>query len=340
MPQLKMFTIFPLPAIVGIVLLCTSQVFANDSTARLGAGGIELLKNEHIRMLEEVLEISPTKVRVKYRFLNESDQDTHTTVAFPVSPEDPILGYHSPVAFSSNILKTFKVLVNGRLLTTQHERKAVVDGRDITAELRKLGLSDKEIFFEVSYENLDPLLEKLRKPREEFGDWSISHTLYWEMTFPTHKETIVEHEYEPGAGGGWTIPYQGGAKEEFKKSVANLWSSFSGKLEEREDEDCLDEATKRAVENRVKVAVAEGANSVSVSYVSIEYILGTGRNWKGPIGEFKLRLIKEKPDQFVSVCFPGRPEKISPTTYEFVQKDFVPPDKLVVYFYTVDGEVK
>jgi hypothetical protein len=52
------------------------------------------------------------------------------------------------------------------------------------------------------------------------------------------------------------------------------------------------------------------------------------------IREFRLRLIKERPDWFVSVCFPGKPEKISPTVYEFIQKAYVPQDKLVVYFYS------
>ena len=47
---------------------------ANDSTAALAAGGIELLKNEHIAIREEVLEISPVKVRVKYRFFERANR--------------------------------------------------------------------------------------------------------------------------------------------------------------------------------------------------------------------------------------------------------------------------
>ncbi len=35
----------------------------------------------------------------------------------------------------------------------------------------------------------------------------------------------------------------------------------------------------------------------------------------------------------------NRPQKISPNVYEFHQKDFVPQDDLVVYFYTVSPEV-
>jgi hypothetical protein len=71
----------------------------------------------------------------------------------------------------------------------------------------------------------------------------------------------------------------------------------------------------------------------------VEYILGTDHNWKCPIGEFKLRLKKETPEEIVSVCFPGQPEKPSPTIYEFTEKNFVPGDRLVVYFYHVDKEL-
>jgi hypothetical protein len=211
-------------------------------------------------------------------------------------------------------------------------RKAVIGDRDITEQLRKLGLSDEEIFFDVAYEDLEPLLSKYKTIKEEYGNWwAISQTLFWEMNFPSGREIVVEHEYAPAIGGGFAVVYN---QPNLKAEISNLWKSFTGKHDENED--CLEETTKRAIENRVKMAMSKGAEAVTVNYSSVEYILGTGRNWKGPIGEFRLRLVKEKPDQFVSVCFPGQPEKISPTVYEFYQKDFVPQDTLVVYFYTVD----
>jgi hypothetical protein len=67
----------------------------------------------------------------------------------------------------------------------------------------------------------------------------------------------------------------------------------------------------------------------------IEYVLGTGRNWKGPIGKFVLRIEKESRDHFVALCFPGSPKQISPTASEYVETNFVPPDRLVVYFYSI-----
>lgn len=95
---------------------------------------------------------------------------------------------------------------------------------------------------------------------------------------------------------------------------------------------CLDDITKRAIQNRIKARMAL-ARPTSLTFSDVEYILGTGRNWEGPIGKFTLRIRKETPDELVSLCFPGKPTKISPTVLEFHQKDFVPPDRLVVYFY-------
>ena len=312
------------------ILIAPTGTRANDSVAALGAGGIELLKSEHIRILEEVLEIFPQQVRVRYRFLNESDQDIATKVAFPLPPYAGDPSSNVPINYPSRIFATFKVSVNSRPVVTGSERKALLDGRDITDQLRELGLSDKEIFFDVPDKGTRDLWLKLEQFIPRVGHlWDISQIIFWDVTFTAGKETVVEHEYTPATGSGFALVGNG---ENLKGDIAKFWGSFTGK-HDRENEDCLDETTKRAIENRVKIAVTKGAESVEVHYQKIEYILGTGRNWKGSIGEFKLRLVKEKPDQFVSVCFPGKPEKVSPTIYEFYQKDFVPQDTLTVYFY-------
>lgn len=331
-------TLFPVALISIAILFSPTGTWANDSIAALGAGGIELTKTEHIRALEEVLEISTKKVRVKYRFLNESEKDIHTTVAFPFPSYNLRSLIYEPSANTSEMVsETFKVVVDGREIPTKLERKAVLAGRDITDQLRKSGLSDKEIFFEVTVKDADPLSERLDKFRVRFGDfWNVSQTAFWDMTFPSGKQIVIEHEYVPAAGGGycpWPDLYGKDSAERFKKAQ-ELWSSFTGKRDK--DEDCIDERTKRAIENRAQMAISKGLQSVMVYYDNVKYILGTGRNWKGPIGEFKLRLIKDKPTHFVSVCFPGKPEKISPTVYEFTQKDFVPQDTLAVYFYRVE----
>lgn len=337
-PKLDRRRICQALVIAVITFIATVGAFANDSTARVGAGGIEFLVNEDIRMVEEVLEISPSRVRVTYRFLNESDRDIHTKVAFPIPAYDPIVSSLVSIADPNSILSSFTVRVNGASVETRGVRRAYVKDRDITDQLRKMGLSDKEIFFEVSDVDFQAFMDKLEGVKKKIGGWWwIRLTVLWDMTFPAKKELIVEHDYTPATGSGWAMSHTGQSREDLKLSTDALWNSFTGKTDPYED--CLDDAAKKAIDNKVRKAASRTPDSVTVSYHSVEYILGTGRNWKGPIGDFTLRVKKAKPDQVVSLCFPGEPKKIGSTVYEFHQKDFVPPDKLVVYFYTVGSEV-
>lgn len=130
--------------IVAAVTMSASAARANDSMARVGAGGIRLIKSEHIRMLEEVLEISTKTVSVTYRFLNESAHDIRTTVAFLMPP------YHwtdGQLWWDENQkpVSTFKAFVDGRPVSTKTATKALVGGVDVTQRLRRAGLTDANI---------------------------------------------------------------------------------------------------------------------------------------------------------------------------------------------------
>jgi hypothetical protein len=92
---------------------------------------------------------------------------------------------------------------------------------------------------------------------------------------------------------------------------------------------CMDAGAEKAIATRLKRLDQTGVYLNDVSYV-----LGTGRNWKGPIRLFTLRIIKEKPDQIISLCFPGKSARIDDKTLEFTQKNYYPQDALVIYFYS------
>ncbi len=255
--QVNSLSIFALVLISIGVLILPTRSFGNDSIAALGAGGIELIKSEHIRMLEEILEISPQKVRVKYRFFNESDQDINTKDAFPLPFYGGIAHANVPIGDPNRIFTTFKVSVNNRPVVTGSERKALLDGRDITNKLRKLGLSDEEMFFNVDDQGKGALWKKLKQFIPKVGDWwDISQIIFWDMTFPAGKETVVDHEYKPATGFGFAHVGNG---ENLNEDISRLWRFFTGKDEERENEDRLDKTTRRAIENQVKMAASKGA---------------------------------------------------------------------------------
>jgi hypothetical protein len=323
------------------ILMQSAGACANDTIARIGAGGITFEKTDDIRMLEEALEISTKEIKVKYKFLNEADRDIHAMVAFaaPAYAADSE-SYNFDNAMR-RLVDTFKVLVDGQPVSPEVNRKAVVRERDVTAQLRELGLSDKQIFdschgthYWQTYCDLSKKqkakLEGLKVDNKPLREWKVATTLFWRQTFLAGKAIVVEHTYVPVVGGMYGFPYSDGVVD-----FSQIWTAPGDEINKA----CLDERTKQAIQNRIKAVAAKNPEYLTVTLNHVEYILSTGRNWKGPIGEFKLRLKKETPEEVVSVCFPGQPKKLGPTLYEFTEKSFVPDDRLIVYFYNVDRDV-
>lgn len=288
---------------------------ANDSLVvnRESAGGLVLLKSEDIRMVQEVLEISTETIHVHYRFRNESDKDIRTMVAFPL-PKYP-WNWSAIRSDKTEPIKHIFTKVNGNAVETIKFRRAKQYEKDITDELRKIGLSDNQMFEAVAHcdaysvEPWDseqeqqaglvgcgftPQQVETLKTRE-LDWWEVDETDLWEYVFPAHKEVDVEHEYVPHAG----------------FTEGNPFSDLAT---------CMDESTAKAIHSRPYT-------------LDVGYILKTANNWKGPILDFKLIINKTRADQIVSLCFPGKPKKVG-TSITFSIKDFVPEDDLVVFFFS------
>lgn len=325
-------------ALATAVIFCAAlHTQANDSTARIGAGGIELLKTDDVRMLEEQLDISPQRVRVRYRFLNEGKSDLHTTVAFPM----PAYRWNPGEAQTEvNVrpMRSFVAKIDGKIVSTQLSRSAMAGGKDITRELRAAGLSDTQIFdtFGDATVDGDGLTDNQRRRvlalvgGFPIPGWQVAETMHWEQTFPAGREIVVEHEYEPFVGMVYSAPVQRG----FARSELDLRPVSLGSEARNLKEACLDDGIKQALDRRI-TDLAGAAPEVWVTLQDVEYVLGTGRNWRGPIDDFTLTIEKASADQLVSLCFPGKPTRVGGTSLQFRHRNFVPQDKLVVYFYTV-----
>lgn len=319
----------------SILLISTCAANANDSIARVGAGGLELLKTDNIQMVSEVLEISPSKIKVKYHFLNTSNNDIKTTVAFPMPAFDES-GVIDGVKENQRPLDSFKIFVNAAPVPTKNNRVFLINNVDVTDKFRNIGLSDVQIF--------DPkftctgLIEDLNaqakcklttaqisaiKNMNTGGNGQIQETAYWEQTFPAGKKIEVVHEYKPFVG-------------ELEFGTYDFTNTQV--ISETGAEACFDNSTLKAIQNK-RHKLSDDPDDPNtyppVALRQVEYILGTGRNWQGPIKSFKLILKKESPNDIVTLCFPGKPLKTSPTTIEFSQSDFVPQDKLIVFFYHI-----
>jgi hypothetical protein len=316
----------------SIISLIAPSCRANDSIARVATGGITFEKTEDIQMVQEVLEISTEAIRVNYRFLNKSKKDIHTTIAFPMPPYSYNPGF-STTAENNKPLESFEAKVNGQVLDVKDDRRAMVGKKDVTKQLQDIGLTEEQIFetfamcgSEGDTVNYCNVTKSQEAELVKVGNWEVYETALWDQAFPAQKEITVSHEYTPLVG-GWYYP----AYLEEEPHNPTAW----GVGARNKDDVCADDGTKRAINKRIRSLIANGAGNVTVFVGEVEYILGTGKNWAGSIGDFRLRIIKDSPEQIVSLCFPGKPKRLDARTIEFSQKNFIPQDKLLVNFYTV-----
>ncbi len=305
---------------LAALLLLAQPARANDSIAEIGAGGLVLVQADYIRMEKEDLYISPSQVKVDYVFRNTDDKDHTHIVAFPMPDIDPIDYMESdngiPDQNADNFMK-FSVSVDGKPVTPELEMRAVVAGIDLTDELKALGLPLNPLSEAARMAVRALPMEKLReleimgavRMQDDYIDtsWSLRSTYYWRQNFPAKVAINVSHSYTPAVGG--TFFTETSIDEAYYK-----------------DTYCLDAGTIAAL--RKKLAELPDDRRMLLT-TSLEYILTTGSNWMGPIGDFRLVLDKQKPDAIISLCEDGV-KKIGPTQFEVLKQDFYPEKNLKV----------
>ena len=117
-----------------------SPALCNDSEAMTPLGGLVLLKNDSIVMASEDLFISAKQVRVRYRYINESDRDIVTTVAFPMPVIPPDDSSNENRTFWSDASTMFKTMVDGRAVELTVVEQAFLGGGEVTGRLRAASL--------------------------------------------------------------------------------------------------------------------------------------------------------------------------------------------------------
>jgi hypothetical protein len=314
-------------AILAASLAATAPTLANDSTAELATGGLVFVRNDNVEMRSEELSISAKEVSVRYRFFNKSGSNVTVLVAFPmpeIRVDGPDANMSLPTEDPVNLLG-FATAVNGKPVKTEVEQRVFAAGIDRTDLLRSLNIPlaphlqstgralDK--LFPDRWEELIRLgiaeveefdagkgMEKHLAPR-----WSLRTTFYWQQTFPAKAETVVEHRYRPSVGG---------SVQTFLADPANAREEG---FEEFRRKYCIDKTFYAGVQ-KVRGKSKQGA---PFSEERIEYILKTGANWAGPIGDFRLVIDKGDADSLVSFCGDDV-KRISPTQFEMRKTDFFP----------------
>jgi hypothetical protein len=332
--------------ITAVALLSlTPSASANDSSAAVGVGGLELRQNEAISMDSEDLFISRQLIKVKYRYTNRSKKDVETLVAFPL-PAIPwgIAPYLSEQGYPDWNNLRFSTKIDGKVAALTRVDRVEVAGKDVSGRLKQLGWP---VDYWENYEFMEGLIglpEKqklaaleeglLRRPNDDPKSvepaWQLVTHITRKQIFPAGKSVTVEHEYIPVAGGS----VGGALVAEYRKNPDFRFADYAKQY-------CIDKAFltgfDKAYATKLKSFNAKGADDSGAPHMEhwVSYVLKTGANWKGPIKDFRLVIDKEKPENLLSFCGTGV-KKISPTRFEMRKTNFKPTadlDILIVEFF-------
>jgi hypothetical protein len=296
--------------------------FADDSSAALAAGGLVFTKQADIRMASEDLFISPKQVKVRYEFINDGRQDVQTVVAFPLPDIDVREFWYEPLGTTTGTgpnFMGFALTVDGRKVVAKADERAVLDGRDVTAQVRAAGLP-VNIVGDAMVKTLDNLAPAQRKSLLTQGllegekedvhpHWIAKTSFWWHQVFPAGKTVVIEHSYQPVTGQSFFGEESLSDKDE---GAANR-KAF-----------CIEAPARKAIEAKIAKLDKSGPNGAYLQAYTTEFVLKTANNWKGPIGRFRLALDKIKPDNVLSLCWDGDLKKTGATTFEAVRENFAP----------------
>jgi len=318
---------------------------ANDSEAEWAVGGLVLKQNDAISMDREELHISAVEVTVDYTYTNHSAQDQKVLVSFPLPALPGKAEWVEYGSYPDWDTLDFITKVDGRNVDWQVAKRAMVGERDVTGLVaaEKLPLEwyqDYAFVEEVS--NLSPgeteRLAGLGLLRKEPGwggndmlpAWEVQTSVVREQVFPAGKTVHVSHRYTPAAGGS-----VGGVLDHFgEKDYAEETAFYTQKY-------CTDAGFIAGYRKRQKEEAAKAKNEwySGSGETWLGYVLSSGANWKGPIGEFRLVVDKGLPQNLVSFCMDGV-KKISPTEFEVRKTGFEPKEDLnilIVQWFSDDN---
>ena len=306
-----------------LLLLLAGAAHANDSTGTVSTSGIKYLKNPHIDMQSEDLYISENQIRVHYRFKNTSSQDIIETVLFPLPIVPAFIDYD--FADTKGLVDSFRIYADGKPVRPQTHVRAYFERSngslvDVTADLKKCGLSDQELMHPwTKNKDAEKLNKKIRTcsspkiksllPASEsnivgWTSWSSQIIYSWKQTFKAGSITEIKHQYTPLVGGSF-LP---SLKAKDSKAFIDAY--------------CMDENFLNNFKN-----VKEG----SKFYHHLGYILTTGANWAKPIGKFKLTIDRE-PNTVISLCWDKSLRKVGPNRFQAVKENFLPKKDLDIIF--------
>lgn len=305
---------FAMP-MVGALCWSSGTINAAEATAELGAGGLQIARNDIIELLSQDVFISANEVRVTYRLRNKSDKAASFLVSFPLPALDggdaEDLAVALPRADSENFLD-FQATADGKAVVPQIERRVtalgVVRAGDLEAKALPLnplaeGLSEKIAALsrddQIALNRQGLLVPDGSTMRP---GWRLETTLYWQQAFAPGKELVIEHKYRPVAGTGLF-------------GTEDLRQGFY------KTRYCTDADFSRVAGGRL--AAARSSDMPYLDETRVSFALNRSSGWTNAIRSFRLVVDKGDNDAVVSFCGSGI-RRIAANQFEFTARNFTP----------------
>jgi hypothetical protein len=321
--------------VLAALAAAPAPALAEGSDPPLAAGGLLVGPNAGLTVAAQDLRVSEKAIEATWDFVNASDRDLTTLVAFPLPTLTPIDADlfegrgGDPVDFLASTIE-----VDGKKITPTVEQHASVLGLDVTARLAADGVALNPYTGPKAREALAALAPDKRGFYADRGmavwlegaptglAWTVSTTFHWMQSFPKGKTVRIVHRYRPMVG-----------RELVTEATLDRWATPGA----GRDAPCLDKAGGEAL-RKALAAAKRPDGSTALMQRRIAYRLAPPDGPAGPIGHFRVTVEKPKPTTLAAVCLDGATAKAGPTGLVFEATNFVPKSDLSVMLVELGGK--
>jgi hypothetical protein len=144
--------------------------------------------------------------------------------------------------------------------------------------------------------------------------WTVRTKFWWQQHFPRGRAVVLDEHYRPVTGQSLI------GRDELDGNDENgrYWIKTY----------CMDAKTRVAALAMLAHNHSNPQSGNLLTALSVDYVLSTGNNWKGPIAHFRLVLDKLLSTNALSLCWDGTLKPAGPAQFQSLRERFAPQDDI------------
>lgn len=315
-------------ALAGIILvMAAGPAMAQESSTELPLGGLSLVVQgdpSGIVVQSVQMQVTPDRVTIRYAVQNAgpAPADAKLVLVLPkLDFSDPDVQWAIPGIEPTNFVDA-AVKVDGRALRLAASQAADLNGRNVTADLRRAKISLVPVgTFQNEVQALQPkALESLAASGIiqqagttpdgaplYFPTWTVETILSAPVKIPADKPVSLELSYRASVGV---------SRDTVLRKALRDRASLAGPLDSLKRIYCIDGVTLAGID---KLSAAGEANGAQIEERRIRILLQP-LVANRPTNLLKLSVDKGRPDRITSFCSQGV-KKTGPTTFQSEARD-------------------